>query len=302
MSIAEEQTAQPPPPQEPGILDSIDAPRDYIASKFVGYVEDIDRFFGDDRNYQENKKSVLQVDVTRVFGYQENHRFVLSGRAKLELPRTQGRLHLLVESNPDQNVTGEPTQNQPTVLNQVLAPISYALAARYEKSGDSIWFFSTDAGFKFQSGVTPFARMRGSYSVPVDDWRVKVAETVFWFNTIGAGETTQLDIDRKLSEALLFRASTNASWLRDKHNVDLRQDLSLYHTLDERTALLYQASALGVTEPSVVPTEYILSVLYRYRLHRDWLFFDLSPQLHYPRTDYFHVNRQLTMRLEILFD
>jgi len=59
------------------------------------------------------------------------------------------------------------------------------------------------------------------------------------------GETTQLDLERVFSPQLLFRASSNATWLRNKHNFDLRQDLSVYHTLNDRTALLYQLSAIG---------------------------------------------------------
>jgi hypothetical protein len=43
-------------------------------------------------------------------------------------------------------------------------------------------------------------------------------------------------------------------------------------------------------------------VSYRYRLHRDWLFFELDPQLHFPADRQFHTNPALVMRLEMLFD
>lgn len=288
--------------QQPGFFDPIDAPRDYLSGKFVSFVTDTDRFFGDERNYQESNKSVFQLDLTRVIEHGGNRNFVLSGRAKLHLPTTEKRLHVALETNPDKNITGEPTQGQPVLLDQVVAPESYAVAARYEKAGESVWHFSTDAGVKFQSGVTPFARMRGSYSVPMGQWRLKAAESVFWFNTIGVGENTQLDVERILSEPGLFRASTNASWLRDKHNFDLRQDLSIYHALNERTALLYQMTAIAVSQPQFQATEYVVLLLYRYRLHRDWLFFELSPQLHYPRVKNFQSSPRLNMRLEMLFD
>lgn len=287
---------------QPGFLDPADAPRDYLSGKFVSYVTDIDRFFGDERNYQESNKSVFQLDLTRVMEHGGNRKFVLSGRAKLHLPATEERLRVVVETDPDKNITGEPTKGQPVLLDQVVAPESYAVAARYEKAKESVWHFSTDAGIKLQSGLTPFARMRGSYSVPMGQWRLKATETVFWFNTIGVGESTQLDVERLLSEPMLFRASTNASWLRDKHNFDLRQDLSIYHALNERTALLYQTSAIGVSQPQLQTTEYVLLLLYRYRLHREWLFFELSPQLHYPRIKNFDSSPRLIVRLEMLLD
>jgi hypothetical protein len=136
----------------------------------------------------------------------------------------------------------------------------------------------------------------------VGDWRAKLAETVFWFNTIGAGETTQLDFEHTISEPMLLRATSNATWLNDKQNFDLRQDLSLFHKLDERTALLYQASVTGVSRPQAQVSDYVLLVSYRYRLHKDWMYFDLSPQLHFPRERNFESSPMLMMRLEILFN
>lgn len=297
-SHGEEQAVEP----VPGFFTAIDAQRDYVSGKFVGLATGIDRFFGDERNYQESNKSLLQLNVTRVIGYAGARNYVLSGRAKVDLPNTEKRLRVVVETNPDKNITGEPTQGKSTLLDKVTAPESYAVAARFEKARESVWHFSTDAGLKFQSGLTPFARVRGSYSVPMDQWRLKVAESIFWFNTVGVGETTQLDFERPISEPMLFRASTNASWLRDKHNFDLRQDFSIYHTLDERTALLYQVAAIGVSEPQVQVTEYVALLLYRYRLHREWMFFELSPQLHFPKVKNFQSSPQLNLRLEMLFD
>jgi len=296
--LGAEQSAEP----VPGFLDRIDAPRDFVAATFVSFATDVDRFFGDDRNYQESNKSMLQLDITKVAGYGGSRNIVFTGRAKVHLPSAENRFRLVLESNPDKNVTGEPTQGKPALLDKVTAPESYAVAARYEKAEESVWHFSSDAGLKFQSGLTPFARIRGSYSVPLDQWRLKVAESVFWFNTIGVGETTQLDLERPLSENMMFRATSNASWLRDKHNFDLRQDFSIYHTLDERSALLYQVAAIGVSEPQVQATEYVALFLYRYRLHRSWMFFEVSPQLHFPRARNFESSPQLNLRLEMLFD
>ncbi|MCR4305047.1 MAG: hypothetical protein NUV63_12640 [Gallionella sp.] len=288
---------------QPDRIETIDAPRDYLSGKFVGFVSGIDRFFGDERNYQESNKSVLQLDLTRVTGYGGDRKIVLSGRARVNLPSTEKRLHLMVETNPDKNISGEPTQAQTTPLRDVAAPESYSAALRYEKSEESRWHFSTDAGVQFR-GVTSnlFARARGSYSIQLDQWRLKAAETVFWFHTIGAGESTQLDVERFLSEPLLFRATSNATWLHDKQNFDLRQDLSVYHTLNDRSALLYQTSAIGVSEPHFQATDYVILMVYRYRLHRDWIFFELSPQQHFPREKNYHPSPMLVMRLEMLFD
>lgn len=293
--------------QQPSLLDPINAPRDYLSEKVINFATDIDRFFGNERNYQESNKSVVQLALGRASGYGGNDKLVLAARANLNLPSTEKRLHLLLESNPDQNITGEPPQSQQTtpLTNNIDKPQSFGLALRYQKIKEELkaLHLSADAGLKFQGiNIDPFVRARGSYSVPLDQWRLKAEESVYWFNTIGAGETTQLDLEHLLSEPVLFRATSNATWLHDKQNFDLRQDLSIYHTVSDRTALLYQASAIGVSNPQVELTGYIVSMLYRYRLHRNWMFFNLNPQLVFPKADNFKRNFALNMRLEMLFD
>jgi hypothetical protein len=133
-------------------------------------------------------------------------------------------------------------------------------------------------------------------------WRANLSETAFWFNTTGVGETTQLDLERPISAPLLLRATSSATWLHDKQNFDMRQDISLIHALDERTALLYQASVIGVSRPQAQVTDYVLLALYRYRIHREWTFIELSPQLHFPIERGYRASPMFSVRLEILFD
>lgn len=283
-------------------FDSMEASRDYLSGKITSFASYIDHFFGGDRHYQESNDSVLQMDLTRVAGYGSDHKFDFAARFNLRLPITEGRLHLLLETDPEKNITAEPTPGSTVLRDKVVVPKSVALAARYATAEENVWHFSTDLGIKFPIPPKPFVRSRGSYSAPLGDWRLKAAESVYWFNTLGVGETTQLDLERIISPPLLFRASSNATWLNDKQNFDLRQDLSVYHTLTDRTALLYQASAIGVSNPQFQVTDYVFLVFYRYRMHQQWLFFELSPQLHFPKDRQYQYSPALSMRLEMLFD
>ena len=160
-------TEQPHPVKR---IEMLDTPHDYLAGKYVGLASKIDRFFGDSRNFQESNTSVLQIDLTRVSGYGGNNQYVLAAKARLRLPATEGRLHLLVESDPEKNITPEEAKGQAgankKVLNpqnKVTKPESYAAALRYEKTEESRWHNSADAGIQF-SGISappnPFARAR----------------------------------------------------------------------------------------------------------------------------------------------
>jgi hypothetical protein len=285
-------------------FDYWESSRDYLSGKITSFASYLDRFFGGDRHYQESNESVVQLDLTKLNGYGSDHKIDFAARANLRLPVTEGRLHLLVETDPEKNIITEPTPvTRPVAVpGQVTVPGSVALAVRYAKAKEDVWHFSTDWGIKFPIPPKPFVRTRGSYSIPMGKWRLKAAESVYWFNTLGAGETTQLDLERIISPPLLFRSSSIATWLNDTQNFDLRQDLSVYHTLTDRSALLYQASAIGISNPQYQMTDFVLLVLYRYRMHQQWLFFELSPQLHFPRDRQYQFNPALSMRLEVLFN
>ena len=286
-------------------FEAIKSSRDNLSGKITRFANYIDQYFGGDRHYQESNQSVLQLNLTRSTGYGGDGNFKIGARLNLKLPVTEGRLRLLLETDPENNVGDEPTKISPSSNNKISAPGGAAVAVRYEKKEESQLRYNTDAGIKFRGIATapnPFVRARASYSGSIGEWRSKIAESLFWFNSLGLGETTQLDLERILSASLLFRATSNATWLNDKKNFDLRQDFTFFHTVDDRNVLRYQGSVIGVSNPQLRVTDYVAQVLYRYRLNREWLFFEVSPQLHFPRDRNYHPSPALSVRLEVLFD
>ncbi len=297
---AEQTIPQTPIPDH---FDVMEAPRNYVSVQIASLASSIDRFFGNDRHYQESNQTVAQLDLNKLVGYGSDHKIDFSARVNLRLPATEGRLHLLLETDPENNINAEPTPGSTALKNTVVVPKSVALAARYGTGENGVWSFNNDIGIKFPIPPKPFVRSRGSYSLPLgSEWRLKAAQSVYWFNTLGAGETSQFDLERIISVQLLFRASSTVTWLNDRQNFDMHQDFSFYSTLSDRTAVLYQASVVGVSNPAYAVTDLVALVLYRYRMHKEWLFFELSPQLHFPKDREYRLSPALNMRLEMLFD
>lgn len=303
--MAPQSAVAPATPEGPDLLTALDAPRNYLSDQILGYAKNIDRYFAGDRNFQETNKSDIQLDIIHTMGALGENKFVPAGRAKLDLPNTERRLHLLLETDPDKNISGVTPQGQAAQATSTTAPSSYGAALRYEKAVEEAIarYFSADAGIR-ASGLSlrPFARVRGSVSKPVGEWRVKPTETLFWFSNLGPGETTQLDVERLLSEPLLFRATTAATWLRDTARFDFRQDFTLFHTVDERNALMYQASVVGVSSPASRVTDEVLLVQYRRRVHQKWMFLEVTPQIHFPVYRNYHLSTLLLVKLEVHFD
>lgn len=286
---------------EESVFDFLNPTHEFWSEKVSDYAGRLDRFFGDDRNFEETNESVVQLDLIQVVDEGGDHQTTFSGRAKLALPQAKKRLHLLLETDPEEVASNQITEEGPVTTSDITATSSYAAAVRYQQDEDDVWHFSADTGVRLRSKLDPYTRLRGSGETMVGRWRFKLTETLFWFRTLGPGETTRLDIERPLAATLLFRSGSSATWLNDDRSFSARQDLSVYQTLDTRRGLVYQISAVGTTQPLTQMQEYVVLLRYRHRLHHHWLYGEISPQVHYPvETDY-HSDLQLVLRLEMLF-
>lgn len=263
----------------------------------------MDHFFGGNRHYQEANQSVFRLDLFRIVGYGSNQKFDLSGKLNLRLPGTEGRLRLWLETDPEDDIHDDATKDTHTLQNKPSAIRSTGLGVRYATPEEYAWRFSADAGLKLPiNHLDPYTRVKGEYSTPLGDWRMKAAESVYWFNTLGVGETTQVDFDKVLSSSRLFRSSSNVTWLRDQLNYNIVQSFSIYHTVNDRSAVIYQTGASWITNPSFQATDHVALVFYRYRMHQKWLFLEMSPQLHFPHDKDYKLSPAFSIRLEALFE
>ncbi|GAB5604131.1 hypothetical protein [Sideroxyarcus sp. TK5] len=284
-------------------MQQADATREYVSEQFVRLITGLDRFFGDERDFQESNRSVLQLDLDERLLAGGQRETTLSGRVKLHLPSTEHRLHLLLESDPEQNTAGPgAAQNPAQRVGPFRAPGEYGLALRLEEREEQVWHTSTDIGIKLHAPLEPFARARASLVVPLGEWRMKPAQSLYWFSQSGLGETTQVDFERQLAEQTLFRATSSVTWLHLPQRFDLQQDFTVFHTLDEKRAVQYQLSLIGVSRPQSRLDDAVLSVLYRRQLNRRWLFFEFNPQLHFRHAQSYDMDPLLWLRLQMLFD
>ena len=312
VSFAEEPVVEPPEdlPPKPSY---IDFKRDYLSEKFVDFASGIDSFFGTDRNFQETNKSVLQIDATQISQAGNSPTVGLSFKAKFHLPNAQRRLRLMLESNPDQNLPGQTLgqqlqQQQASLFKEVATPDSYGAALRFENTEGGPLQLNVDGGLKADNGnefytysIHPFARSSASYIYPMNLVQLKFTESAFWFNSTGLGENTLLEADHHITDKVLFRATSGATYLVNNEYFTFHQDFALFDTIDKEKSLLYQITANGETRPDPEITEYVALVLYRRRIHQDWVYFEINPQLHFPRDSNFQLNAELILRLEFMF-
>ena len=297
------QDAQSVFPDGTTYFDWLDKPRDYISERFVTLSTQVDRYFADERVFQESRTSYLRFYGDLVLKKSASSNFNPQLQAKVVLPALEKRLHILLESNSD--VTGEvPTASIPTQSGtpKVNVPSDFRAAVQVQVTDSPHWNINTDAGLRFHGlSIPPFVRARASRVQKVHNWQFRFTEAAYWYEQSGWGESTQYDADYKFSDRYLGRSRTQAIWSDHDQKFDFEQDFILYNPIDESHALSYGASVYGASQPNSHINDYAVSVTWRTRIHREWLFFNVQPGLSWPETDSFHITPTILLRVEAIF-
>jgi len=277
------------------LLEPLDNTRNLVSQQVTDFANWLDNFFGDDRIYDESQNSRLKLNLLQINedGYQP--RFEANLQGKLTLPNTQKRLKVLFESDPGDNPNPDDTIVE-AVENQ-----QQSLGLRYVQFATDWFRGHTDIGVRFRSGLDTFVRFRLRGLFSLGNWNLRATETIFWRDSTGPGESTRLDLERRLGKNYLFRATSKANWFDETRQFDMGQDFFLIHTINKYRAVIYRTGLSAVSEPRVQTTGYILSIRLRQQIHRDWLFFEINPKVLYPREENFRARRSLTLKLEVLF-
>ena len=95
---------------------------------------------------------------------------------------------------------------------------------------------------------------------------------------------TQIDYEHTFKKNLLFRSSTEGKVSEDFEGVDWLQAFVLYQRLSKKASLAYETSVTGITEPRSLTTNYRVGVRFRKNFHREWLFYEVAPEVTWPIT------------------
>ncbi len=298
----EETPLEETPPEETLLDEYLDDTHRIITSTFLTIPNGIDGFFGATRVEEESNASLMRLSLEPRLEKGNEWSFITRVRIKLVLPHTEKRLRLVLESSPEEALQ-EPAEG----LAGESSPLDAVRSAEQTAAIQAIlretrrWHVNLSSGIKLHTPIDPFVRLRAWGALPLEKWQIRLTQTVFWFDSIGLGETTRLDFERPLDVDTLFRASSQATWHRDDDTFHLGQELHLFYRHSRDRAIAYRLAAFGISEPTTHATDYYFDVRYRVRTWREWLFFEIGPQLHYPKADDFDLTPSLNFKLEAIF-
>jgi hypothetical protein len=228
-----------------------------------------DSFFGSDRVLEETGGTYVRWRNDLIQTEGQGTRFRTNLNFSVELPKISQRLKLTFEGDEDQEL-------QDVLPGDQAEDPGNTLGLRLDVK-------DTDRSrFNISVSAKPRIRARYRYTYPLPyDSLIRFTQEVQ--NEKGVnGARTRLDFEKAFLPAKLFRSTTEGFIAEDFKGVDWSQAFSLFQRLSKKSSVSYETGIVGITEPESMVTNYRLGIRYRQNIHRDWLFFEITPDISWP--------------------
>jgi hypothetical protein len=279
-----------------------------ILSQDVSVLADrIDLFLGGLRTCEDSSGSYIQAGGSAAVHKNGDVLFDHTLNAKVDLPNTRDRFRFVVESHPDKSFReplspGARTSTESNTLSQEGSDITKVSSAlQFILQEKRKWLISADGGVQMQFPPDPFSRVRLKREFSLGWWRLTGEETVFWFESLGAGESTKIDLEMHLPNCTLLRGTSQAVWKDRDQRFELSQNISLFQELSWKEVLTYKIGITGYANPGVSRKDWGMSVEYRRRIYKNWLYIAVEPALWFSEVNDFQSDPSIRFSFDVFF-
>lgn len=271
-----------------------------IASEYVESLNDgVDSFFMgaffDDEVVEDEfsgSNGRLYFISRREDGLEPDYKVGLNLR--LVLPRTRDRFKLLVETDEEQDDINE------TNVVDSTKNVTYSTAIRVDFKERRHWKTSWDNGVRWAGEPVYFSRVRVRRTDYFDVWRTRLLQTVSWRTDEKWGANFDASAIRPLDFTRHLRMGFEADYLLDEDFADLQTSVGIFDEISSRSAMLYRLAVYGDTQDFSKVNETVLSVSYRRKMYKQFVFAELVPEIGWPRENHFEATPAITLLVEMI--
>ncbi|SDI44154.1 hypothetical protein SAMN04488540_101413 [Ferrimonas sediminum] len=292
---APEQEAEPDRPELDQELRWFDKAHTLLSGSAQSSALWFDDFFGPSDD-ADQASSHFRLRLQQEFVEREEDELRLRVSASYYLPKTSKRLKLLLESDEQDDLS------QVSDSLGADAEATTRAALRWIPINLDSWDLSVDLGASLSSGLNPFLRSRARYFESVNDnTLLKLSQEVRVESNDGWSETSRLNLERVYDDHV-YRWQNRARFGEETEGLEWVTSLSRIQWLDDKTAFSTFIAASGATRDDGDESEIRrLGFTFRRNFARDWLFYEVEPQLTWPRKYGFDTNIELQLTLEAQF-
>lgn len=265
----------------------------------------IDAFFGTNDSLSVENRSYLRVSHEIEWMESDDLENDFGVRFRLDVPTTRKRLRLIIESDPEESQGTLAEQGANRLRNDQQdagnSVIGLDRLGRQDKTRG--WASRLGGGVKLRWPLDPYLRFTSErlWSLGDGPWQLESYNRLSWFDSDGYSARTRWDVGRPLDEHRHLRFVTQFQWQEEEDTLEFAQSAQLDQVLGRRSAVRYTAALVGNGASGPRINDGYLQVLYRRNLHKEILFADLVPELHFPRDADFSPRWALTLRVEMFF-
>ncbi|WP_346797867.1 hypothetical protein R5M92_03420 [Halomonas sp. Bachu 37] len=265
----------------------------------------IDGFFGTEKHLSVENESYLRIGPEIDWMEGDGVSTDLNLRYRLDMPTAEERLRLIIESDPEESQGTLAEQGSGRLANDQRDNRTSIAGLDWLESRDKRenWSNRFGAGIRLRLPLDPYVRFTSErlWSLGKSPWQLESHNRLSWFNNEGYSARTRWDLGRPLSQGRHLRFLTHIQWREEEDTLEYREIVELNHRLNKRSAIRYSAIALGESVSNPRMTDYYLQTRYRRDLHKNILFADIVPELHFPRESDYDPRWGMTLRLEMYF-
>lgn len=278
----------------------IDQVHQRMSRRILATANWLDSFFGDELFEAEENRSRVRVRLDSFTEDGEDTDLDVNFNLRVALPQAENRLFLVISGDEDDDLTVDDTLKD--VIGGEAEDSDLTTSLKYffkstvkENISMRVAFLFRDQ--RFVSILGP----RYRYLMKIDPWSVRFTQRARYQTDIGWDERTSIDFEKQFQNKYFFRTTVKGEWFEEKNGFFYAIGFSLFHPLDIIRALQYEWSNAFLTSPDNTLDVSTLKVRYRQRIWRDWLFFEVTPQVSCPRDRDFEFVSGILFRLEAHF-
>lgn len=287
---------------------AVDETHELLERNIFEQVIRLDNFFGNatTENQQKTKYNIRWKSSLRV---EQNGQIKLGTtlRANLQLSKINERLHFVIfgDNEPGTSSSSLPEDPGNPGFDRNSQSIHIAnTELRYDLVKTPALDIFLGAGVRLIIPPEAFVRSRFQYTHKISDVSLlRCTETLFVKNLGILGETTEIDLERLLNRKTLLRWANTGTVSSEIKGMEWGTELSLIRELTARSGITLAGGVYGRTSLDSEVDSFRIFTRYRKNFFRSWLFYELEPEISWPRRDdrSFPTQLAFTFRIEIMF-
>ncbi|MCJ7815553.1 MAG: hypothetical protein MUP31_05825 [Xanthomonadales bacterium] len=254
-----------------------------------------DAFFQDPNHEAEGAYSEIRIRPELYYRQEQGAEGRFRFRARFNLPNLGRKVSLVIgadEDNADIRDSADDSRDEG------------AIGLQFFMKESRRWNTSITAGIKFNE-FAGFVGPRVRYEDVVGEkGSYRITQTLRWQTNNAWQINTRLDLNRVINDYFFFRQTFDGRWRGEKAEEEgYRTQVSSFLTqrLSPQSGLQYEFSTVFNTRPDTHVDKYVVAVRYRKQTRRDWLYYEIVPQVSFENEYGYKFNPGIRLRLEIFY-